>query len=353
MLENDYDKIDDYETLEYFRRLNADRGLETKTMASLFDEVYAPKTAIVEDLLYSGTYLFAGAPKIGKSFFVAQLAYHVSGGTELWGHKVNKSTVLYLALEDDYARLQHRLYMMFGESENKRLHLSIQANQMNEGLDEQLNSFIEKYNDTRLIIIDTLQRIRELSRDMYSYGSDYDIVARLKRFSDKHNICLLLVHHTRKQQADDCFETISGTNGLLGAADGAFLLHKEKRIASKAMLDIVGRDQLDQRLHLEFNREHCLWELLKTENEPWKPPKDQVLEAVSDVLGENTAEWSGTATELAAAARLDMPPNSLTRHLNVNADRLLNEYNIAYRSSRTRESRRVSLARVSGIGDDA
>jgi len=37
------------------------------------------------------------------------------------------------------------------------------------------------------------------------------------------------VHHTRKQQADDTFDMISGTNGLMGAADGAFMLQKEKR----------------------------------------------------------------------------------------------------------------------------
>lgn len=48
---------------------------------------------------------------------------------------------------------------------------------------------------------------------------------------------MLIVHHTRKQQADDKFDTISGTNGLLGAADGAFVLSKEKRTTNAATLE--------------------------------------------------------------------------------------------------------------------
>ena len=60
----------------------------------------------MSDLLYCGTYLFVGTPKVGKSFFMGQLAYHVAMGLPLWEYEVHQGTVLYLALEDDYARLQ-------------------------------------------------------------------------------------------------------------------------------------------------------------------------------------------------------------------------------------------------------
>ena len=59
----------------------------------------------IRDRLYSGAYILAGAPKIGKSFLVAQLAYHVSTGQRLWGYEVHQGTVLYLALEDDFQRI--------------------------------------------------------------------------------------------------------------------------------------------------------------------------------------------------------------------------------------------------------
>ena len=69
---------------------------------------------------------------------------------------------------------------------------------------------------------------------------------------------MLIVHHTRKLQSEDCFDMISSTNGLLGAADGAFILQRTKRIDNKGILDIVGRDQQDQKIYLEFDREKCL-----------------------------------------------------------------------------------------------
>ena len=140
---------------------------------------------------------------MGKSFFMAQLAYHISTGQKLWDYDVRQGTVLYLALEDDYQRLQERMFRMFGVEGTDNLHFAVYAKQLGAGLDEQLEKFIREHPDTRLIIIDTLQKIREVSTDAYSYANDYDIVGKMKQFADKHGICLLLVHHTRKQQAGD------------------------------------------------------------------------------------------------------------------------------------------------------
>ena len=83
-------------------------------MTELFQTSYKSRPPIIENLLHSGAYLLAGAPKIGKSFLVAQIAYHVSTGQELWGCKVHQGTVLYLALEDDFQRIQNRMFMMYG-----------------------------------------------------------------------------------------------------------------------------------------------------------------------------------------------------------------------------------------------
>jgi hypothetical protein len=155
-----------------------------------------------------------------------------------------------------------------------------------------------------------------------------------------------LVHHTRKQQADDKFDMISGTNGLLGAADGAFLLTKGKRTGNAACLDVSGRDQPDQRLHLFRNEETLAWELERVEMELWKAPPEPLLEQVSTFLSSGSKEWTGTPTELVAILGVDMKPNALTRRLNVNAGRLLNEYGIRYESSRSRNECTVKLAMV-------
>ena len=243
--------------------------LKTVSMSELLDNVYQSKPPLMDGLLYRGTYLFVGAPKLGKSFLMTQLAYHIS--------------------------------------------------------------------------TDTLQKVREIGGDNYSYANDYQIITRLKALADNYSICLLLVHHTRKQQSDDRFDMISGTNGLLGAADGAFLLTKEKRTGNAACLDVSGRDQPDQRLHLFRNEETLVWELERVETELWKAPPEPLLEQISAFLSSGGKEWKGTPTELAALLGVDMKPNALTRRLNVNAGRLLNEYGIRYESSRSRSERTVKL----------
>ena len=315
-------------------------------MTELLDSVYQSKPPLVDGLLCRGAYLFVGAPKLGKSFFMAQIAYHISTGTPLWNYPTRKGTVLYLALEDDYRRLQERLYRMFGTAENENLFFSVSASQLGNGLDEQLTGFMQEHPDTSLIIIDTLQKVREIGGDNYSYANDYQIITRLKKFADSYGICLLLVHHTRKQNADDKFDMISGTNGLLGAADGAFLLAKEKRTSNTATLEVSGRDQQDQKLHLKRNEKTLAWELERTEAELWKEPPEPLLEKIALLLSSGSNEWAGTPTELCSNLQLDIQPNALTRKLNVNAWRLMNEYNIIYENSHSRNERKVTLFHI-------
>jgi len=312
-------------------------------MSELYENVYPGKTPIIDGLIYGGTYLFVGAPKIGKSFLMAQIAYHVSTGAPLWGFPVRRGTVLYLALEDDFSRLQERMYRMFGTESAENLHFSIASVKLNEGLDEQLADFAKQHPDTKLIIIDTLQRVRDLNREQYSYSGDYDAIARLKRFTDRTGISLLLVHHTRKQSADDCFDMISGTNGLLGAADGAFLLQKNKRTGNAATLEVSGRDQQDQKLYLNRDPDKLVWILDHAETELWKEKLDPIIEAVVKMINAENPRWTGSPTELVEKLGVDLKANALTTKLNINAGRLLNEYGIRYENKRTHSGRWVTL----------
>ena len=325
------------------RRLNDPAYLPTVSMNDLYENVYQSRPPIVDGLLCAGTYLLAGAPKVGKSFLVAQLAYHVSTGLKLWDYEVHKGTVLYLALEDNYQRLQERMFRMFGIEGTDDLHFAVYAKQIGNGLDEQLEKFLREHPNTNLVIIDTLQKVREVGGDAYSYANDYEIVGKFKQFADKHNICLLLVHHTRKQPAGDKFEMISGTTGLLGCADGAFLLQKENRTDLSATLDIVGRDQADQRLYLTRDQEHLCWNLDHAEAELWKAPADPLLEAVAGMLTEAAPEWQGSATELIDKLHLEIQPNVLAKKLNVLAGQLFQAFRVKYENSHGRSGSRIKL----------
>lgn len=315
---------EDWEELyRKIQRVQDPAYLHTVTFDQLMDSVFQGRPAVIENFLYPGVYILAGAPKIGKSFLVAQIAYHVSVGKELWGYIVHPGTVLYLALEDDERRLQNRMFRMFDVEGTSDLYFATHAKMIGRGLDEQLEGFIGEHRDTRLIIIDTLQKVRETVKDAYSYANDYEVIGRLKTFAGKYGICVLLVHHTRKQPAGDSFEMISGTTGLLGCADGALLMQKEKRTSYTATLDVVGRDQPDQRLYLIKHPEHLSWELDHTENELWKQQPDALLNAVAKLVSAESPEWEGSPTELSEILSQDIAANRLTKHLNVNAGRLL------------------------------
>ncbi len=316
--------------------------LKTVSMADLYNQVYTSRPPIINGLLYPGTYILAGTPKRGKSFLMAQLAYHVSTGTDMWGFPVQKGSVLYLALEDDYGRLQKRLYKMFGVETAKNLYFGIEAPSLGDGLIDLLEGFVEDHPDTRLIIVDTLQKVRG-NNDGHTYSSDYQDICQLKRFTDSRNLCLMIVHHTRKQQSEDRFDTISGTNGLLGAADGAFLLTKAKRTANDAMLDIAGRDQQDQRLHLVRNTKKLLWEMESAETELWEEEPDPLLEEVAKMVTEDNPKWEGSVTALAKQIQYSASPISLAMRLNVCADRLKHDYHIKYERYRSHKGRGVRL----------
>lgn len=322
--------------------------IKTVTMQELYQSIYSKKPPIIEGLLYQGTYLFVGSPKIGKSFFMAQLAYHVSTGTTLWDYPVRQGTVLYLALEDDYRRLQERMYRMFGTDSTESLYFSVSSKYLGKGLTEQLTGFIKEHPDTTLVIIDTLQKIREADGDSsYSYAKDYEIINQLKQFSESQGICLLLVHHTRKQKSTDNFDMISGTNGLLGCADGAFMLYKEKRTSNKAVLEISGRDQQDQKIHLVRDEEKLCWNFEKAETQLWKEPPEPLLEDVAKLVTKENPTWQGTATELIEKLGLDMKPNVVSLKLNVNAGRLMNDYGIRYTNRRNHSGRMIFFSLLS------
>lgn len=331
------------ELYRQMQRMASPYYLHTVSMTELYQTTYKSRPPIIDGLLYGGAYILAGAPKIGKSFLVAQIAYHVSTGEKLWEFEVHQGTVLYLALEDDYQRIQSRMFMMYGVEDSDNLHFATAANKIGNGLDEQLEFFVREHPDTKLIVIDTMQKIREVGGEAYSYASDYEIIGRLKQFADKYGICVLIVHHTRKQPAGDSFEMISGTTGLLGCADGALLMQKKKRTGLEATIDVVGRDQQDQILYLSKDPATQLWNLERTETELHREPPDKVLEAVAGLVSTEHREWTGSPSELAEAVNTGMAANALTKYLNVKCGRLKDEYSISYENKARHSGRRVTL----------
>lgn len=205
-----------------------EKPLNSITAGELMDMPLQPSREVGDGFLPTGTYILAGTPKIGKSFLMTQLCWCVSEGERFLEYDTKQATVLYLALEDTDYRLQQRLGKMFGvDWPGKDMHLVFKEDRQGWSLVRALQKFVSDHPETRLIVIDTLMRARTHDNSIYSYATDYQDVLPFKEFADKCNLSLILVHHTRKNtESANPFDQISGTNGLMGAADGAFILRR-------------------------------------------------------------------------------------------------------------------------------
>ena len=154
-----------------------------------------------------GEHILAGSPKVGKSWLALWLAVTVAKGESIWGMGVKQGTTLYLCLEDSTLRIQNRLFEIT-EDAPANVHFTTNSDTLGKGLEEQLCAFLAEHPDTVLVIIDTLQMIRSASYDN-TYANDYRDLSALKRIADTHGIAILLIHHLRKELADDVFSRIS------------------------------------------------------------------------------------------------------------------------------------------------
>ena len=232
------------------------KTLQTISCEEIMATPIAPIPFSVENLFGQGLYLFAGAPKIGKSWLSLDICLSVAKGESVLGQRTAKGTALYLCLEDNKVRLQNRLYELTNEPTDS-LYFSLLADTIGDGLEQQIEQFYLAHRDLKIVVIDTLQKIR--SSEESAYGTDYAELASLKRLADKLAITILLVHHTRKCKDSDPFNMISGSTGLRGCADGALVLIEKDRATHEATLYCEGRDIESRELKLQ--RTAHRWEL--------------------------------------------------------------------------------------------
>ena len=318
--------------------------LNTVEAGALMDMEFRPTGFLIEKLLGKGVYILAGASKIGKSWLVLWLADLVSKGLPVWELKTVPCAVLYVSLEDTQQRIQQRLNDVTG-GEPGALHIATEAELLGGGFEEQLTGFLSEHPDVGFVIIDTLQRIRPVKAEKYSYAGDYEVMTVLKNIADAFNVTILVVHHTRKEESSDAFNMISGTTGLLGCADGALVLQKQSRLSPEATLDVTGREMADCQLRLRFNEQTKHWDFIGYgSDEPSQ--RDQLLEAIQSLTAERH-EWQGTASELLELLRdvldPDIKPNILARRLNASASRLEQDYGVDYRTSRGHKDKIIHL----------
>ena len=313
------------------------KDLNLYTMQTLFEQPLEPIDFLVDGLFAKGLYILGGSPKVGKSWLALQLCMAVCTGTPFLGRPTRQGEVLYLALEDGPQRLHSRA-LRLTRTAPAGLYLCGQALPIGQGLEQQLERALEEHPGIRLIILDTLQKVRIESGNGMSYAADYRDASALKSVADRYHICLLAIHHLRKLPDEDPFNRLSGTNGLSGAADGSLVLLRTKRQENTAVLSATGRDIEDQEETLEFD--DCRW---NRTTDPEQLQFGLLVMLLQKLLRQDM--FQGTATELAdwlGKEGLFFGPAQLSRYLQ-SRGRQLAEAGIGPEVSRTNSKRTLWL----------
>lgn len=319
------------------------KQLKTVNADTLLYEPLEKPSFVVDGLIPAGLSLFCGSQKIGKSWLMLKLCLCVSQGTPFWEMPTTQGDVLYLCLEDTFYRIQDRLFKLTDEA-SECLHFAVASCKLTDGLVGQLEDYLKICPDSRLIVIDTLQKIRTASKEN-AYANDYGDISLIKDFADRHALAVVVVHHIRKQNDSDVFNKVSGTTGLTGSADATFVLEKEHRASDTATLYAIGRDIEYQEFTLRFR--DCNWELVERKGQEQLaaavvPP---VLFRVTEFM-QDRQEWSGTATELLKQlGETDTAPTVITKLLNEYRTTFLKDNHLSYAYRRIKAGRRIVLSR--------
>lgn len=311
--------------------------LQTKTAEEILTTVFKPKEFIIDGLLTQGLYILAGAQKVRKSWLAMDICFSIATGVSVLGRDTIQGTALYLCLEDNYQRVQDRLFQMNAEP-IESLHFATTSEKIGNGLEEQIESFKKEHSDLKIVVVDVMQMVR--SNVESSYGIDYAELIVLKQLSYRLGICIMMIHHTRKCKDNDPFNMISGSTGISGSADGSFVLVETRRGSGHATLHCVGRDFENAELQMHFDTNAMRW-IVENEPAPKKSRDNIVLSAVYIFIKQRN-HFEGTATELVKELKSVTDeiiyPNRVTRDLIQNGYEL-SKYGIVVEAKRTHKGR--------------
>lgn len=266
---------------------------------------YERPESIVDDMLCPGVTMLASPPKYGKSFLSFDLALAIATGSTFLNRATKSGQVLYLDLEGKEWRTQDRLSMLGYSKMPDNLDHAYIADKVDHHLIRQLQTWVAEKENPRLIIIDTLARIKGVAkRNENDYHAETRFMAPLQALAMENNLAILCVTHTRKSGnfvPDDPYETMIGSTAQYGASDNGWLL-TGKRGESKKILMCNGRDYAPLELELEF--ENGKWIAQGTVEEIEKARaiaeynNSPIVRTIKNLVTSSGGGWSGTMQDL-------------------------------------------------------
>lgn len=251
-----FDPLDDLDAIPAKPKRQVSFGAD-----ELWDMHFPPVAWIVPDYITAGLTLLVGAPKLGKSWLALDICNAVAqGGYTLGDRYCIQGDVLYAALEDNPRRIKDRLHKVCARKPGSGFTVWTEMRMLDEGGLDDLRRWIVAADKPRLIVIDVLNKVRaSQGRSEAPYQYDYRSVTPLKELADEFGLAIVVIHHTRKAEAGDKLEKVSGTNGLTGAADTTIILDRD---GEGVTLSGRGRDIAEFETALEFQKDICRWRVL-------------------------------------------------------------------------------------------
>lgn len=280
---------------------NTTKDLEYISARDLQNKELAPTIYYVDKILPQGLNLICSVPKMGKSWLALDLCISICNGTPFLGFNTKRCGCLYLALEDSYNRLKSRMSKLLGDNDAPNDFIySINCNDLKNGFINQIETFLNNHNNIKVIIIDTLQKIRSETKNSNAYGHDYKELSMIKRIADERGLCIILIHHLKKGITNDPFEKVSGTNGITGTVDTTFVLDKKNRTDDETYLSVVGRDVELNEYILKFDKDLCKWSMVTTVDKYQEQCQrdnyynNTLVDTIKTLVTENNGSWTGT-----------------------------------------------------------
>jgi hypothetical protein len=268
-------------------RKGATSGKEIRTM------IFNPVTFLVRDLIPNeGVTLICSKPKVGKSWLVLDIAIASTMDRHVLGDiKPEQGDVLYLALEDSLRRLQSRMTKLlptFAGEWPEGITFHTQWRRVDQG---GLDDIREWATETKahgrkiaFIAIDVLKKVRPPSKPgQPPYESDYEAIGGLQRLGIELAVPIIVIHHTRKAEADDLIDKVSGTAGLTGAVDTIIVIERQSQ---GAVFDVRGRDVEANTFAVDFSKDTCRWTILgSAEAVQRSSERARILEIFAEATG--------------------------------------------------------------------
>ena len=302
----------------------------TITAEELVEMEMAPPKEAIPGIAPEGVTILGSKPKIGKTWMALGFGVAVAAGGCVFGQiPVEKGSALILALEDNNRRIQKRLKKMLGESPAPAgLEIATEWKRRDEGGLEDLREWLDDHPDARLIVIDTLKKIRPRGHDSRNiYDVDYEALEPLLPLAAEYGVAIIVIHHLRKTGAADPLDEISGSTGLTGGVDGVMVLKRERGTAD-ATLYVDGRDiEEPEELALKWNSDVASWVVVgEAADARRSPARQEILDLlrgkgllapveIAEALGKNrnTVRWllsqmNGDEEVVAEGGKYKLPP---------------------------------------------